>query len=572
MKINTNIGALVAYNNYSGINSQMDTLNEQLSSGKRINKAADDPAGFSIATRLKARIDSMEVAKSNIMNAKSLVNVAAGGMSNVREILGDLRALAVRSADTALGSDERVALQEQAAQLVAELDSVVNSTLWQGNKLLDGSANYTFQTGPDAANRTAWQMTNSLYATDLNVVVSTIMGASSTQGAVTVNDEDLVQGGSWVVEFTDSNTFNYTGPGSVSGSGTVGNAVDLSVTAGITFTISAATSGAYTAGDRMSFQATAHVDGNLTGAEQTVGQGTTPPTIGTLTVVTEDNIDVSGTFTATRGASTVAEGTSSLSGTADATVSWEASEQEMEAYKDTTSSIVATWDGSDWSITSDGGYTGVGLVSEAATGFKVDLDGTSAADIDVAIANSGDLQNGDTVAIDLTAGTWTVSGASANVWDDGTNINIDYSGGTTADATMAYSANRWASADQITFTNTAHVDGSASSINTNGVVGNAINLLTDESALASMSKIDTSVDLVMAAEADVGAMVNRFEYKVTSVNTSIENTEAARAELEDADMAEVQMEQTKLQILQQTSLYALQSAMIAPQYILSLFQ
>jgi flagellin len=156
-RINSNIGALNSLNSLNNVNKQLGMHQMRLATGKRINSAADDPAGLTIATKFRSRNENLKTAMDNIGDAQNLLSVAEGGLSKVQDILVTMRKKAESAASDTLGTDERTAIGEQLAQFAREIDDIVDQTTWNGNKLLDGlsASNFTgqkitLQTGAEA--------------------------------------------------------------------------------------------------------------------------------------------------------------------------------------------------------------------------------------------------------------------------------------------------------------------------------------------------------------------------------------------------------------------------------------
>ena len=152
-RINTNIGALNALNALKDVQSKLGVSQLRLATGKRINQAADDPAGLTIATKFEYRSSGLGQALANIGDAKNMMAVAEGGLQKINDILIQMRDKATQAASDTLGSAERTAIKAQLDQFTSEIDAIVNSTTWNGNKLLDGlssmGSSVTFQTGAD---------------------------------------------------------------------------------------------------------------------------------------------------------------------------------------------------------------------------------------------------------------------------------------------------------------------------------------------------------------------------------------------------------------------------------------
>ena len=146
-RINTNVQSMQAQLSLNRINNRLANVQLQLSTGKKINKAEDDAAGFSIAAKLSSRIAGMNQALQNIGDAKSVLNIAEGSMNNVLNILNTMKSKATQAANGTVGSTELGYINSEVTSLAGEIDNIVKSTTYQGTKLLDGNYQATFQTG-----------------------------------------------------------------------------------------------------------------------------------------------------------------------------------------------------------------------------------------------------------------------------------------------------------------------------------------------------------------------------------------------------------------------------------------
>ena len=148
----------------------MPIAQTRLSTGKRINSAADDPAGLTIATKMLARSEGMKVALDNIGDAKNMLSVAEAGMSKINDILVQMRSKAEQAASDTLGTSERSAIQTQLSAYAQQIQDLVDQTKWNGVKLLDNSTgNKVFQTGVDEGESTTWTLPNKLDPTTLKL-------------------------------------------------------------------------------------------------------------------------------------------------------------------------------------------------------------------------------------------------------------------------------------------------------------------------------------------------------------------------------------------------------------------
>lgn len=148
LRINTNVAALNAYNNLSTNQNKLADAFGQLSSGLRINKAADDAAGLSISQGLTSQINGMTQAVSNAQDGINVAQIADGALGTAQSVLQRMRTLAVQASNT--GSQDTAsttAAQTEITSLNAQLNSISANTSFGSQKLLDGGYNGTFQVG-----------------------------------------------------------------------------------------------------------------------------------------------------------------------------------------------------------------------------------------------------------------------------------------------------------------------------------------------------------------------------------------------------------------------------------------
>lgn len=141
LRIKTNISSINAQRNLSKTNGQTREVMQQLSSGYRINKAADDAAGLAISNNITAKTRSLEQAARNANDGVSLVAIAESGMNEITNILTRLRELATQAASDTISNVERGYTNREYTKLVDEIQRIANTTEWNGLKVLQGSAN-----------------------------------------------------------------------------------------------------------------------------------------------------------------------------------------------------------------------------------------------------------------------------------------------------------------------------------------------------------------------------------------------------------------------------------------------
>ena len=133
----------------TSVNKDMSTAMERLSTGKRINSAADDAAGTAIASRLSSEIRGTNQAIRNAMDAQALIDTAEGAHKEVENILQRMRELAVQAANDTNDTGDRENLDAEFQQLIIEIDRIAEVTTWAGQDLLSGTTtnDFTFQIG-----------------------------------------------------------------------------------------------------------------------------------------------------------------------------------------------------------------------------------------------------------------------------------------------------------------------------------------------------------------------------------------------------------------------------------------
>jgi flagellin-like hook-associated protein FlgL len=209
LRVNTNIAALNAYRNLSVTDGQMSKSLEKLSSGFRINRAADDAAGLAISEGLRSQIGGLKVAVRNTQDGISVVQTAEGALTETHSILQRMRDLSVQASnDGGLNDDAKGNIQSEIGQLKSELDRIANTTTFNGKKLLDGSFNASFQVGANAGETIGVSIATAMGTSGLGVsgvdvtavasnaltatvVNATADGTASTAGTVTTTVGDF---------------------------------------------------------------------------------------------------------------------------------------------------------------------------------------------------------------------------------------------------------------------------------------------------------------------------------------------------------------------------------------------
>jgi len=148
--VNTNVSSLNSQRQLINSGKSLDTAFQRLSSGLRINSAADDAAGLQISNRLTSQIQGLDQAIRNANDGISLAQVAEGAMDEITGALQRIRVLSVQSQNGINSSSDRLALQKEVSALKAEISRIASTTQFGGVKLLDGKYSSTFLVGANA--------------------------------------------------------------------------------------------------------------------------------------------------------------------------------------------------------------------------------------------------------------------------------------------------------------------------------------------------------------------------------------------------------------------------------------
>jgi len=147
LRIQTNIEAFDAHRNLVNTENQLSDSMQKLSSGFRINKAADDAAGLAISEKLEAQIGGLDQAQRNAQDAVNLVQTGEGALAEVQSMLQRVRDLAVQYNNGTLAAADKAAITAEVAQLCSEISDIGSQTQFNGINLLNGAGTITFQVG-----------------------------------------------------------------------------------------------------------------------------------------------------------------------------------------------------------------------------------------------------------------------------------------------------------------------------------------------------------------------------------------------------------------------------------------
>ncbi len=183
--INTNVKSLIAQQALATNNRSLSKAMEQLSTGKRINSAADDAAGLSISSKMTAQVRGLNQAVRNANDGISMIQTVEGALNEVTNMLQRMRELAVQSVNGTNSSNDRTSLDTEFDQLSAEISRVSDNTTWNGMKVVGSEATtYGFQVGADSGATVTMtfvdiDVSGSVIGSAIDIGVDTITAATS---------------------------------------------------------------------------------------------------------------------------------------------------------------------------------------------------------------------------------------------------------------------------------------------------------------------------------------------------------------------------------------------------------
>lgn len=215
-RVGTNVQSIDAQLSLNRINRDLSNSQERLTTGKKINRAEDDAAGYSIASKLKSRIAGLDQSLQNVSDAKSVLDIAESSFDVVMDSLIEMKALATQAANDTLGVTERGYIGDQIKAIGNDINEIANQTIYQDMELLNGvdnsgSITLTFQTGERSqdtivANINAVNV-GELFASSGDAslgATTTAGGGAASGGAITVTAATASDKGT----FTFSSTAN----------------------------------------------------------------------------------------------------------------------------------------------------------------------------------------------------------------------------------------------------------------------------------------------------------------------------------------------------------------------------
>lgn len=517
--INTNVASLNAQINLSNSQGGLSQSLQRLSSGLRINSAADDAAGLAISTRMSAQIDGLTQAARNANDGISLAQTAGGALTSVASALQTLRQLSVQSANATNTSSDRQALNAEAQQLVTSIQNTATTTQFNGQNLLDGSfQSAQFQVGANA---------NQTISVSVSGATTNTLGNFGGASANAVSASAWAVGSSISINGVAIGSSNATSTPGVSAGSAYAKAAAINAETSLTDV----TASAYTTTDS-TVGATSYNLAAPTGTA--VGAVAATGSTGT----SSGQLWINGIAIGSIGASTTQLG--AIQNAANA-INQVASQTGVTAIANASTGrlTLTAQDGRDIQVATNGT---AGAAVTAATGLTADTyAGTLQA--------NGNLSTTDTFG--GTAGLYT----GALTLNSSKSINLTDTAGGTADL----QAGGLATAAGVLYSSSLH---SLASMDISTVTG----------ANAAINIVDAAINQINAQQADLGAIQNRFTSTISNLNTSSQNLSAAKARIEDTDYAAETANLAHFQILQQAGTAMLAQANSLPNSILTLLR
>lgn len=585
MVINSNIMSLNAQRNLASAQGEQNQAMERLTSGKRINSAADDAAGLAIANRMTSQVRGLDQAVRNANDGISMIQTAEGALEESTNILQRMRELSVQSANGTYDSGNRDTLNAEVTQLKAELDRISETTQFNGQNVLDGTlSSVSLQVGSEANETIGFSLeasdSRSLGGGSGDIVGEATTGLAAltalSAGSLVINDQaiDTLTGAADLDEALDTINANLDGFGAE-----VGSLVE--------FTADGVGDGVLQAGTDTLQIAVTDRYGNANGVIEITGTSSMDELVNAINEqsggIVEASLDDKGRLTLSAEdvtSLTVTDGSTDNGATGLTAATQEIAQNFALVFNDTSSEQSGV-------KIENGTASAMSAATIDALGINVQDDDGNLVGVAVTV-DGNDLEAGDLIingveigaiaAGTATDGTDTVDNVveAINKLSDETGV-VAYESDTESGAIELKSANgeeisieygdNATDADVEAMTglqerNAASGTGSVSSIDISTVAG----------AQKAIGILDKAIEQVSETRGELGAVNNRLDFTINNLSNVSENAAAARSRIEDADFAAESANLSRAQVLQQAGTAMLAQANAAPQQVLSLLQ
>jgi flagellin len=541
MFVQHNMQAMNANRNLGMVTTSQAKSTEKLSSGYRINRAADDAAGLSISEKMRAQIRGLNKASSNAQDGISLIQTAEGALNEQHSILQRMRELSVQAANGVETDEDREAVNNEISQLQEELTRISETTEFNTMKLLDGSQSGS---GSSAGSGPKFGIVDATL--DGALVTSNVGGikvATSALATTKAGQETAIWDATGKIltlnlslnkVYTQDEIDALVANAKQEDSAATGAPAEVKVTLknGIFNADSATTNGTATAAGIKAVSDEAEVAaGGFVGANKI------------QFTANKYGVEFNGT-------------------TFDFAFDKEVGKEEVETTTAITTSAVNAVTAGEYTIHLAAGkeYTAEDIediLAKAGFDFDVTLSGDTPDEPNTLFATSGATTVGQLTMDGATAGAGL--GSANAMWGQAGYEGV--SGG--AGITLQIGANEG---------QTMNFTIEDMSVRSLGVDGNKVDLSTQEGAQKATTTIDGAIKKVSQARGRMGAIQNRLEHTIANLDTAAENTQNAESRIRDTDMASEMVEYSKNNILAQAGQSMLAQANQSTQGVLSLLQ
>ena len=569
MIIQHNMQAMNANRMLGSIVTTQAKSTEKLSSGYRINRAADDAAGLSISEKMRSQIRGLEQASTNAQDGISLIQTAEGALNESHAILQRMRELAVQAANGTETDDDREAVQNEISQLQDELTRISETTEFNTMKLLDGS--FAANEVKEATSAVTLGVSDAFTASGAKLTAAT---APTTFAAFdqTIKDVLVIDGQEVTVDWSKGlehaniNEAGIQAAANANAIDAIGEELAEIMQDAINTAIEEA--GVSVEGVKVSYDATNKkmvLESLKTGSDASIKYTGATGSLLTVTLAGTDGTAASatGSYTIPDNGDTTANENVIAVGTA---ITVDVAGQKVQL---TTTAAIT-----EGMVLSD---TDATATNDVASIIQTDLRTA----IDDAMAAQG-LTAGMDGFIDSTKVTVTAENGALKIEGPlGANITFDESDAAKAlglnpsakpveeEKVVGKSMTLQIGANEGQTMDFNIEDMSAKAL---GVDGENVNISTQDKAKVAMTTVDEAIKKISAQRSQLGAVQNRLEHTISNLDTSAENLQAAESRIRDVDMAEEMVNYTKNNILQQAAQSMLAQANQSTQGVLSLLQ
>ncbi|MCH5273963.1 MAG: flagellar hook protein [Lachnospiraceae bacterium] len=529
------------------VSNNLAKSTEKLSSGYRINRAADDAAGLAISEKMRSQIRGLTQASTNAEDGISLIQTAEGALNESHSILQRMRELAVQAANGTETDEDRSNIQDEIEQLQDELDRIAETTEFNTMKLLDGSFDGLASTNTSAGPKYG-QYDGTLGA----FITSNVIGVTiTTNTSATSGGESAIwdaTGTKLTLNLADNKTYTQADIDTLIKNAKQEDSIASNTPAEVTMKFA---TGVFTSSATTSKTTTGTVAGAKASKEEELIAADSGKFVGANVIkITSNkygkdyNISLEFTFDAKEGKESVTLNTAPVYNMTGAA---------------SLDDAVTTPAGYKISLMSGKEYTAEdieAILAKAGLNVSVELSGTD--------TPGTDEPNTLFVTDSSVSKTITLEGGTGLGDEDAFLTQTTYdSVASTGGMTLQVGANE---GQTLSFT---IGNMNAASL---GVNGNNVRVDKQDKASTSIGAIDAAIAKVSKQRSSLGAIQNRLEHTIANLDTSAENLQTAESRIRDVDMASEMVEYSKNNILSQASQSMLAQANQATQGVLSLLQ